>query len=92
MHMGTHLYFLGFALVAAAILWGKLRSRTIIDHNSGNIIVSDATGHVSQTSFSPAVGDSKASSPDRVAWAIGIAGVVIALAQLVNDLAHAAKQ
>jgi hypothetical protein len=50
---------------------------------SGNVHVGDVSGSVTQTSTSS--GDKGNSEPDRVAWIIGIVGVLVALAQFAQD-------
>lgn len=84
--MSPYLYLLGTALLVIAFFLGragsgnKLRARNV----SGNLVIGDVSGNVSQIS-APAVAPAKTSA-DYVAWLIGIAGVLVALAQLAHDL------
>ena len=84
--MGWYLYLLA-ALMLIVAVWvarsrrgNSVRARDI----SGNVIVGDVSGTVSQVS-APRPTASK-SEPDRVAWTIGIIGVLVAVAQLVHDV------
>ena len=83
--MGWYPYLLAGALLVIAVLIGRsgprnrLRARDI----SGNVVVGDVAGTVSQTSTSQLAADQK---PDRVAWAIGIVGVLIAAAAFAYDV------
>jgi hypothetical protein len=83
--MGWYPYILAAALLAIAGLirrsgrTNSLRARNI----SGNVVVGDVSGTVSQTSAPPPAAEQK---PDRIAWAIGIVAVLIAVAQLAHDM------
>jgi hypothetical protein len=79
-------YIIGAALVIAAVLVGRLGKRNSLRARdlSGNVVVGDVTGHVSQASSQSA--DAGKAAPDRVAWGIGIVGILVALAQLAHDV------
>jgi hypothetical protein len=83
-------YIIGaFLAIVALGVWAlRQRSNSIKARNiTGNVQVGDVSGTVNQTfsasSVSPA---SERSPPDRVVWAIGIVGVLVAVAQLVHDV------
>jgi len=84
--MGWYFYLLAGALLAIALLIGRssgrkhsLRARDI----SGNVVVGDVAGPVTQTSAPRRDPEPK---PDRVAWAIGIVAALIAAAQFAYDV------
>ena len=85
--MGWHLYLMAAVLLAIAFQLrrsgGKngVRARDI----SGNVVVGDVSGTVTQTSACPPAAEQK---PDRIAWAIGILGVLIVVAQLGYSVVH----
>jgi hypothetical protein len=84
--MDSYLYLVGGALLILAILLGRFRgggNRFRARDVSGNVHVGDVSGSVTQTSTSS--GDKGNSEPDRVAWIIGIVGVLVALAQFAQD-------
>jgi hypothetical protein len=78
-------YALG-AVIAAVGLWlgrrgPKVRARDV--HNS--VVADEVNGPVTITNAAP--GESReAPRGDRIAWVIGIVGVLIAAAQLLHDL------
>lgn len=85
--MESYLFYLtGPALVIAGVLLGRgrggnqLRARDI----SGNVIVGDVTGTVTQTSTRGAEGGKQ--GRDVVAWTIGGVGILVMLAQLAVSL------
>jgi CDP-diglyceride synthetase len=87
--MGPYLYLLGGALLIVAFFVGrsgggnKLQARNV----SGNIVVGDVSGSVSQVAAASAAPSAPAEpKPDRIAWLIGIIGVLVAVAQLGHDL------
>ena len=82
--MGWYPYLLAGALLVIAVLIGRSgpRNRLRVRNISGNVVVGDVSGTVSQTSTPAPAPDPK---PDRVAWAIGIAGVLIAAATFVLE-------
>jgi hypothetical protein len=86
--MGPYLYLLGGALLVVAFLLGrsgggnKLQARNV----SGNIVVGDVSGSVSQVAAPAAAAAPAEPKPDRIAWLIGIIGVLVALAQLGHDM------
>jgi hypothetical protein len=85
--MGSYLYVVGGALLILAVLLSRFRSggNTLRARDiSGNVIVGNVSGSVTQTSTSS--GDKGKPEPDRVAWGIAIVGVLVALMQLANDL------
>ncbi len=81
-------YGLAFALLLVALLrrLTSVRARDI----SGIIVTGDNSGSIVQNKTEAAsrsgAEDGRAPSGDRVAWAIGIAGVLIAAAQLAFDV------
>jgi|HubBroStandDraft_1064217.scaffolds.fasta_scaffold318358_1 hypothetical protein len=84
-------YVFGAALVAYAISRRSNSFRT--RRAKGNIVVGDNSGSITQsytdTTGSRAndkTGGATAPESDRVAWAIGIVGALIAAAQLVFDV------
>lgn len=80
-------YLVGLVLVIAGFLVGRIRGGNSVRARdiSGIVIGGDASGPVSQaTQSSPLAPASR--KPDRVAWLIGIVGVLIAAAKLVYDL------
>jgi hypothetical protein len=83
-------YIIGAILVIVALgQWAlRQRSNSIKARNiTGNVQVGNVSGSVNQTfSASSGLPPSKPSPPDRVAWAIGIVGVLVAVAQLVHDV------
>ena len=83
--MGWYPYLLAGALLVIAVLIGRSgpRNRLRARHISGNVVVGDVAGTVSQTSTSHPAAEQK---PDRVAWAIGIVGVLIAAAAFAYDV------
>jgi hypothetical protein len=83
--MGWYPYLLAGALLVVAVLISRSRSRNSLRARniSGNVLVGDVSGTVSQTSGPPPAPEPK---PDRVAWAIGIVGVLIAAAALAYDV------
>jgi len=88
--MGSYLYLVGAGLLVMAFLLGRSGSRNSLRARdvSGNIVVGNVSGGVYQGT-APQVPtpspDVKKVRPDRVAWAIGLVGVFIALAQLAHD-------
>ena len=85
--MGWYVYFIAGVLLIIAVLIGRSRGGNSMRmrDNSGNVIVGDITGTVSQTS-APLPRAPEKSAPDRVAWGIAIAGVLVAVAQLAHDV------
>jgi hypothetical protein len=76
-------YPIAAALVIAALARRSysMKARGI----KGNIVQGrDISGTVNQTYTEAA--DAKEAGPDRVAWAIGIVGVLVAVAQLAHDV------
>lgn len=80
----------GLALVLVILALARrshaVRARDI----KGNMVVGNNRGSISQNyseTGAPATAPSPAApAPDRVAWAIGIVGALIAAAQLAHDL------
>jgi hypothetical protein len=85
--MDWYLYLLAAVLILVAVLRSRsapknqLRARDI----SGNVSVGDVSGTLTQTGAAPPPADPK---PDRVAWLIGIVGVLIAVATLAYTVIH----
>jgi hypothetical protein len=84
--MGFHpliVYAIGVLLIAVGFFRpsNRLRAR----HVTGNVVVGDNSGTINQ-SYQPNGVREPSASPDRVAWAIAIVGVLIAAAQLVHDV------
>jgi len=52
---------------------------------TGNVVVGDNSGTINQRHRPNGTGEPPA-SPDRVAWAIAVVGVLIAAAQLAHDV------
>ena len=76
-------YVIAVVLVVAALARRSysVKARSI----KGNIVQGrDISGSINQT-YTEARGAEKA-GPDRVAWAIGIVGVLVAVAQLAYDM------
>ena len=84
--MGSYLYLIGGALLILAVLLGRFRGGNALRARdvSGNVIVGDVSGSVTQTSTSS--GDKGKPAPDRVAWVVVIVGVLVALTHLAQDL------
>lgn len=89
--MGPHLYFIGIAILIVAFVVGRsgsgnsLRARDV----SGNTMVGNASGSIYQGAMPPPATPPRQAanaSPDRIAWAIGIIGVLVACMQLAHDL------
>ena len=89
--MGSYLYLVGAALLVLAFLLGRsggrnsLRARDL----SGNTVVGNVSGGVYQGTAPqapPLSSEAKKVPRDRVAWGIGIIGVLVAVAQLFHDL------
>ncbi len=83
-------YIAGAVLVVVALgIWVlRQRSYSIRARNiTGNVQVGDSSGTINQT-FSAPLGSQpgERSQPDRVAWAIGIVGVLVAAAQFAWDI------
>jgi hypothetical protein len=74
----------GLALVLLIVAWRRPGNHLKARHIKGNVVVGDSSGTINQTYNSPTA-DSE-STPDRIGWAIGIAGLLIAAAQLAHDL------
>ncbi len=86
--MGWYLYLLAGVMltVAGLMITGSRRRNAMRARDiSGNVIVGDVSGSASQASAPPQSTAPK-SGPDRTAWAIGIIGVLVAIAQLAHDL------
>ena len=85
-------YLAGAALVVVALLLGRsrrghsVRTRDV----SGNMIVGDISGPVSQGAVPPPAtpppGAASKSFREWVAWIVGIAGFLLALAKFVHDM------
>jgi hypothetical protein len=58
------------------------RSRDI----SGNVVIGNNAGTVSQSYRTASASEARPPAPDRVAWVIAIVGVLVAAAQLAYDL------
>jgi len=93
--MGSYLYLVGAALLVLAVLLGRSGSRNALRARdiSGNTVVGNVSGGVYQGTApqmpAPAPEgkpEGKKVPPDRVAWGIGIVGVLVAVAQLAHDL------
>ena len=83
---------LGYAIAALMVIVAlarrsySLRARRI----KGNVAqMRDNTGTINQA-YTEAPG-AKEPGPDRVAWTIGVVGVLVALAQLAHDIFWAKK-
>lgn len=85
--MGWYLYLLAALLLAVAFQLRRAGGKNSIRGRdlSGNVVVGDVSGTVTQTSSRPRAADQK---PDRIAWAIAILGVLIAAAQLGYSIVH----
>ena len=86
--MGWYLYLVGTVFLILAVIFGAARRRNSLRSGdiSGAVFIGDVAGTVTQT-VSPAGSSKRASvEPDRVAWGIGIVGVLIAVVQLIHDL------
>jgi hypothetical protein len=75
-------------LVAVVLLLGALARRSYsvkARRIKGNIVQGrDISGTINQTYTEGTSG--KEPGPDRIAWAIGIVGVLVAVAQLAHDI------
>lgn len=79
------IYGLAVVLVVVALARrsNSLKARRI----EGNVVIGDTTGPINQTYNAPPPSkDSNREPGDRIAWVIGIVGVVIAAAQLAHDV------
>ncbi|HKM72062.1 MAG TPA: hypothetical protein VJX94_18730 [Stellaceae bacterium] len=85
--MGYWPYLVGLALVVAGFLVGRFRGGNAVRARdiSGIVVGGDVSGSVSQTT-QPSRSAPASSKPDRVAWVIGIVGVLIAAAALIHDV------
>lgn len=83
-------YIAGVILVVLAFgVWIFRRRSYGIRANSisGNVQIGDNSGTVNQTFSAPAgLAPGDRAPPDRIAWAIGIVGVFVALAQFAHDI------
>jgi|GEM_PF-3212801 len=86
--MGWSLYFIGIALIILAVFRGRNRSHSLKarDISSSVVINGDAHHDVTHSVQQAPQPDSTKPSPDRVAWAIGLVGVLVMMAQLGHDL------
>jgi hypothetical protein len=81
-------YGLAFVLLLVALLrhstsvWARDISGIVVGRDNSGLIVQNKTEAASRSG----VEDGPAPAGDRVAWAIGIAGVLIAAAQLAFDV------
>ncbi|HSU04968.1 MAG TPA: hypothetical protein VLI93_05305 [Acetobacteraceae bacterium] len=78
---------IGYVVAAVLIVWALARRSNWVKARSitGNVAqVRDNSGSINQT-YSGA-GSAENAGPDRVAWAIGIIGVLVAVAALVHDI------
>jgi hypothetical protein len=50
------------------------------------VVVGDNAGTINQSYRVTAAGEARPAAPDRVAWAIAIVGVLVAVAQLAHDV------
>lgn len=80
--MGAYLYLVGLACLIVAFVIGRGSGHSFRARDISNSEI--ANGDVTQTVSHQPVPPKPA--PDRVAWVIGIVGVLIAAAQLVHDL------
>ena len=78
------IYALAALLIAIALFRrsNRLRARKIV----GNVLVGDVSGTVNQHYSQAGAEPARPAPPDRVAWAIAIVGVLIAVAQLAHDV------
>ena len=83
----------GLALILIMVLLVRLltRPKAVVRARdiSGVVVAGDNPGSITQTrteTASPASSEGPASHGDRIAWAIGIAGVLIAAAQFAFDV------
>ena len=76
-------YAIGVLLIIVGLFKrsNSLRARNV----TGNVVVGDNSGTINQSYRPNGTGEPPA-SPDRVAWAIAVVGVLIAAAQLAHDV------
>ena len=76
-------YAIGVLLIMVGLFKrsNSLRARNV----TGNVVVGDNSGTINQRHRPNGTGEPPA-SPDRVAWAIAVVGVLIAAAQLAHDV------
>jgi len=76
-------YAIGVLLIIVGLFKrsNSLRARNV----TGNVVVGDNSGTINQRHRPNGTGEPPA-SPDRVAWAIAVVGVLIAAAQLAHDV------
>jgi hypothetical protein len=87
--MGWYVYVVAAVLVAVALVIGRPRPRNSLrarDMSNANVHVGDSSGPTSQTVTPAAPAGPREAKPDRIAWAIGIIAVLVALAQLGHDV------
>lgn len=84
--MGYWPYVVGLVLVIAGFLVGRSRGGNSVRTRgiSGIVVGGDVSGSVSQAMRPSRL--APASTPDRVAWVIGIVGILIAAAALIHDV------
>jgi hypothetical protein len=84
-------YGLALVLIMALLVRLLTRPTAVVQARdvSGIVVAGDNPGSINQTrreTVSPSGSEGPPSSGDRVAWAIGIIGVLIAAAQLAFDV------
>jgi hypothetical protein len=86
--MGTHLYLIGIAFLVVALVIGRGRRNSFKARDVSNsvVITGDVSGTVTHTVSQPTRSLPTRPGPDRIAWIIGIVGVLVASAQLLYDL------
>lgn len=82
--MSRSLLTYGLSLVLLIVAWRRFGNRVKARRINGNVMVGDNKGTINQTYNGPTAYSE--SAPDRIGWAIGIAGLLIAAAQLAHDL------
>jgi len=77
-------YAIGVLLIVAGLFKrsNSLRARNI----RANVVVGDNSGTINQNYGAAGAGEARPGAPDRIAWAIAIVGVLVALAQLAHDV------
>jgi hypothetical protein len=76
-------YAIGVLLIVVGLFKRRnsLRARNV----TGNVVVGDNSGEINQ-SYRPNAASEPSVTPDRVAWAIAIVGVLMTAAQLAHDV------
>ena len=84
------IYLLAVAITAVGLWLGRRGHRVSARDVRNSVVAGEVNGPVTMTNAAPGE-DREAARGDRIAWIIGIVGVLIAAAQLLHDLFGAAK-